>query len=55
MLTLGVDLGFFLFASAALRLLLRTRPRLFGATDRMLLFLDAVLLDLTELAQGKQN
>jgi hypothetical protein len=54
-LALRVDLRFFFFATAALRLLLRTDTRLFGTTNSVLLFLDAVLLDLTELAEREQN
>jgi hypothetical protein len=54
-ITLRLDLGVLFFAAAALCILLRTEPRLFGTADRVLFFLDAVLLDLTELAEGKQN
>jgi hypothetical protein len=54
-IALRLDACLFFFAAAALRLLLRTDPRLLGTADRVLLFLDAVLLDLTELAQREQN
>ncbi|HEY5927368.1 MAG TPA: hypothetical protein VIV11_37045 [Kofleriaceae bacterium] len=54
-ITLRLDACFFRFATETLGLLLRTNPCLFGTTDRVFLFLDAVLLDLTELAQREQN
>jgi hypothetical protein len=51
MVALRLNAGFFLVAAAAFRLLLGTGPCLFGTANRMLFFLHAVLLDLTELAQ----
>jgi hypothetical protein len=55
MLTLGVNLRVLFFALSALRVFSCADARFFSALDGVLLFLDAVLLDLTELAKREQN
>lgn len=55
MISLGANLGFFRFANAPLGILLLLDARLFGAANRVLLFTDPSLFDLTELAERKQH
>jgi hypothetical protein len=52
---LGADLRFLFVAAATLGVLLRLEAGLLCRANRALLFLDAVLLDLTELAEREQH
>ncbi|HEY1559023.1 MAG TPA: hypothetical protein VGF94_29580 [Kofleriaceae bacterium] len=54
-IALGLDARFFFRAPPALVFLLSPDARLVGLADRALFFLDAVLLDLAELAKGEQH
>ncbi|HTL36531.1 MAG TPA: hypothetical protein VL326_25535 [Kofleriaceae bacterium] len=55
MIALSLDLRFLFLALAALGVFFCADARVLGALDGVRLFLDAVLLDLAELAQREQN